>query len=153
LADATLRHKGYDSFLPLYRRRRRADRRQEISIPVFPGYLFCRFDRDARLPILTTPGVLQIVGVGRRPIPVSEAEIASVSRLIESGLTAEPCPYFEVGQQVRVTDGPLRGITGVLAVVKNERRLVVCVSLLRRAVSVEIPSEWVLPATSPEYSL
>src|SRR5689334_12116415 len=58
LADATLRHKGFDSFLPLYRRRRRADRRQEISIPVFPGYLFCRFDRDARLPILTTPGVL-----------------------------------------------------------------------------------------------
>src|ERR1700726_677092 len=55
---ATLMHgKGYEPFLPLYKGRRRwSDRFKEMELPLFPGYLFCRFDVQNRLPVLTTPG-------------------------------------------------------------------------------------------------
>ena len=69
VAAATLRGKGYQEFLPLYRSRRRwSDRFKELDLPLFPGYLFCRFDVTGRLlPILTTPGVIGIVGAGKTP--------------------------------------------------------------------------------------
>ena len=54
---------GYERFLPMYKVRRRwSDRIKEMNAPLFPGYLFCRFDPHDRLPILKTPGVIQIVG-------------------------------------------------------------------------------------------
>src|SRR5271157_5027662 len=58
-ASVVLNGKGYEAFLPTYRSRRSwSDRVKELDLPLFPGYLFCRFDvRDRLLPILTTPGV------------------------------------------------------------------------------------------------
>jgi len=50
--------------------RRWSDRMKEFDVPLFPGYLFCRMNPHNRLPVLTTPGVIQIVGVGKTPIPV-----------------------------------------------------------------------------------
>jgi transcriptional antiterminator NusG len=146
VTDISLGHKGFESFLPLYcRSHGRAGRRKHTHAPVFPGYLFCRFDANARLPILTTPGVLYIVGIGRTPAPVPESEVESVRRLVNSGVSAEPWPYLEVGQRVYIKDGPLQGVIGVLSGLKNANRLVVSVTLLRRAVSVEIDRDWALP--------
>ena len=77
LVSATLRGKGYEEFLPVYRSSRRwSDRVKNLDLPLFPGYLFCRFDVHGRLlPILTTPGVISIIGAGKTPIPVSDDEI------------------------------------------------------------------------------
>jgi transcription antitermination factor NusG len=79
--SVTLRGKGYQEFLPVYRSKRRwSDREKEIDLPLFASYLFCRFDvRGRLLPILTTPGVISIVGAGKTPVPVSDVEI-SLSR-------------------------------------------------------------------------
>jgi len=61
--------KGYEWFLPLLQSRRRwSDRVKEVDAPLFPGYLFCRFNPNDRLPILKTPGVTQIVGYNHVPI-------------------------------------------------------------------------------------
>src|SRR5216684_1011727 len=58
--------RGYDWFLPLYKCRKRwSDRMKEVETPLFPGYLFCRFDPQERLPILTSPGVIQVVVYNR----------------------------------------------------------------------------------------
>src|ERR1700693_3660828 len=74
---------GYEWFLPLYKCRRRwSDRIKELEAPLFPGYLFCRFDPQDRLPILKTPGVIQIVGVNRTPVAVDEAEISAVQTMV-----------------------------------------------------------------------
>ena len=71
--------KGYEWFLPLYKSRRAwSDRIKETQLPLFPGYIFCRFDLQHRLPILTTPGVVSVVGIGRRPVPIDDAEIAAL---------------------------------------------------------------------------
>lgn len=148
-----LEGKGYDWFLPLYKARRRwSDRVKEMDLPLFPGYLFCRFNPYDRLPILKTPGVTQIVGYNHVPVPVDEQEIDAIRRLVVSGLPNFPCPYFEVGSKVRIEAGALRGVEGVLTEVKGKRRLVLSITLLQRAVAVEINSDAVslvqsLPAT------
>src|SRR5580698_3809976 len=109
VASATLRGKGYREFLPLYRSRRRwSDRVKEIDVPLFPGYLFCHFDAGSRLlPILTTPGVVSIVGAGKTPVPVSEAEIDAIQAVVRSGLPALPWPCLTVGSRVLIEAGPL----------------------------------------------
>src|ERR1700734_3286808 len=68
--------RGYERFLPHYKVRKRwSDRIKEVDSPLFPGYLFCRFDPQDRLPILKTPGVMQIVGFKNGPVAVDESEI------------------------------------------------------------------------------
>jgi transcription antitermination factor NusG len=136
--------KGFEQFLPAYTCRRRwSDRIKEVRSPLFPGYLFCRFDPQDRLPILKTPGVLQIVGNGRSPIPVDEAEVFALQTLVGSGLPNQPWPFLQAGDTVRIQAGPLRGVEGLLVAFKGNYRLVLSVSLLQRSVAVEIDSAFV----------
>src|SRR5947208_2248053 len=99
IASASLRGKGYDEFVRLYRSRRCwSDRVKQLDLPLFPGYLFCRFNlHDRQVSVLTTPGVAGIVGTGRKPVPVTEEEIESVRRIVRSGLAAQPWPFLCVG--------------------------------------------------------
>jgi len=139
--------KGYEEWLPLYRaRRQRCDRVKELDLPLFPGYLFCRFDvHDRLLPILTTPGVIKIVGAGRTPLPVSFEEIATIQAVIRSGLPAQPWPCPTAGSRVLVERGPLAGVEGIVLSVEKEYRLVVSIPLLQRAVAVKLEPDWVRP--------
>jgi transcription antitermination factor NusG len=133
--------KAYEWFLPTYKRRKLwSDRVREIQVPLFPGYLFCRFDPQDRLPILKTPGVIQIVGYNRVPVPVDELEIAAVQKLVASGVPNQPWPFLAVGDRVRIESGPLRGLEGILTHLRGTHRLVLSVTLLQRAVAVEIDS-------------
>jgi transcription antitermination factor NusG len=137
--------KGYEFFLPLYTSRRRwSDRIKKIESPLFPGYLFCRFNPYDRLPILKTPWLLQIVGFNQVPTPVDDEEISAVRRLVASGAAAEPWPFMAVGEKVRIESGPLRGVTGVLTQFKHNHKLVVSITLLQRSVAVEIDSALVM---------
>jgi transcription antitermination factor NusG len=143
-AAAILHNKGYQDFLPLCRVRRRwSDRRVELDLPLFPGYVFCRFNSHDRLPILTTPGLVHIVGIGNVPIPVDETEIAAIETIIKSGLAAEPWPYVKVGNIVRIEYGALEGLEGILLEIKKRHRLVVSITLLQRSVAVDIDRDWV----------
>jgi transcription antitermination factor NusG len=141
-----LRGKAYDEYLPTYRSRRRwSDRVKEIERPLFPGYIFCRFDATDRLPLLVIPGVKSIVGFGGTLISVPEQEIAALKRVINSGMQYEPWPGISVGQAVQVRHGPLRGLEGVVVQVKGKHHLIISVNLLQRSVSVEIDKESVTP--------
>jgi len=87
---------GYEWFLPLYRSKKRwSDRIKEVKSPLFPGYLFCRFNQHDRLPILKTPGVVQIVGFNRIPAVVDEIEISALQTLMASGVANQPCPFLK----------------------------------------------------------
>ncbi len=152
MVASTLLSKGYEGFLPLYRNRSRwSDRIKEVDLPLFPGYLFCRFDINKRLPILVTPGVMQVVGVGKSPYPVDNAEIEALQSIVISGLQAEPRSYLNIGEKVRIEIGPLAGVEGILLALKGSSKLVVSVSLLQRSVAVTIDDSWVVPVT-PAYA-
>jgi transcription antitermination factor NusG len=144
VAATLISGKRYECFLPTYLCRRQwSDRIKEIELPLFPGYLFCRFDPLQRLPILTVPGVISIVGVAKTPVPVDQAEIASLRVLVNSRLDKEPWPYLRIGQAVRIEHGALRGLEGILSHVGGRHRIIVSVTLLQRSVAVELDSAWV----------
>ena len=144
-----LENAGYDCYLPVCRLMRQwSDRRKEFEVPLFPGYFFCRMNTQNRLPVLMTPGVIQIVGVGKTPIPVEDAEIAALQSVGERGLPTMPWPYMEVGNVVRIEQGPLRGLTGIIIKIKSGMKLVLSVSLLQRSVAVDIDRSWISNAHS-----
>jgi transcription antitermination factor NusG len=141
-----LKGKGYEEFLPLYRRANRwSDRIKEIELPLFPAYVFCRFDPLDRLPILTIPGVKGVVGFGKNLIPVEEAELNAIRVILASGTHCEPWPFLQVGQRVRVEYGPLAGTEGLVLMLKNTYRLVISINILQRSVAVEIDRDCLKP--------
>jgi transcription antitermination factor NusG len=138
--------KGYEVFLPCYRPKEDG-RRPSSEFPLFPGYLFCRFDVNNRLPILVVPGLVHVVGFGKRPVPVDESELESVRILVKAGLPLRPDEPYTIGQAIRIQKGPLTGAEGVI-IGLGEQRLVVSVSLLQRSVSVELEREWLADAVA-----
>ena len=139
IAATVLNDRGYEPFLPVYRTRRRwSDRTVTAEVPLFPGYIFCRFDHRQRLPILTAPGVVSILGFGDQPAALMDEEIDAVRAIIDSGIAAEPVPFLREGQRIRVTHGPLKSLEGTLVQKKSRCQLVISVELLQRSVSVEI---------------
>jgi len=135
---------GYELFLPVYKCRRHwSDRIKELELPLFPGYVFCRLNPLDRLPILVTPGVIQVVGIGKKPMPIDDAEITAIRTVVQSGLPGRPWPFLQVGHRVKVERGPLSGIEGILIAFRGRHRLVLSVTLLQRSVAVEVDGAWV----------
>lgn len=146
VAKQGLGGKGYETFLPTYHRRLGpTSRRKELESPLFPGYLFSRFDVVRRLPVLMTHGVLTILGIGRTPVAVPDSEVEALQRLLASGLGPMPLTHLQVGNRVMIVTGSLAGLEGLLLEVKNSLRFVISVELLRRSVSVEVDRDWVRP--------
>src|SRR3984885_1209162 len=143
VSASVLRGKGYDPYLPVFRLQgNRSQLQTENSQrPLFPGYVFCRFDVKKRLPILMTTGVISVLGFGKEPAPIPDVEMEAVRAVLRSGLFAEPYPYLREGQRVRIKSGSLDGVEGILVKKKNQFRVVVSVTLLQRSISVEIEGD------------
>lgn len=138
--------RGYEWFLPLYTCRRRwSDRIKKVALPLFPGYVFCRFAPSARAPILKTPSVMRIAGIGYTPTPIDEQEIAAIQKVMKSGFGISPHPFVQIGQRVRINGGSLSGLEGLILDVRRRDRLIISVTLLQRSLAVEIDSAWVIP--------
>ena len=147
----TLRAEGFEDFLPLYSTKHRwSDRIKKVENPLFPGYVFCRFSPRDRQAVLKTPGVVSIVSFGKIPEPIQDDEIAALQAVCRSGLTATPYPNPEVGSKVRLHEGPLRGLEGIL-VEDKKTRLVLSLTLLQRSVAVEIDRAWIEPTGTMVY--
>jgi transcription antitermination factor NusG len=144
-----LSRKGFEIFLPLYSTIHRwKDRNKQLSLPLYPGYVFVYDNLERKLPILTTPGVHSIVGMAGCPEPIPDSEIHTVKRIVESSLAVEPHPYLRCGDRVRVLMGPLEGIEGILVRKKNDFRLVLSVEMLMKSVAVEIDAALVERTTA-----
>jgi transcription antitermination factor NusG len=147
---ALLRGKGLETLLPTYTTKRKwSDRFKVVESPLFPGYVFCRFDVHNRLPVLITPGVISVVGRGKTPVAVDDTEILSIQAAIGSGIHLEPWPYVQIGERVRIKDDVLDGMEGILTSFKGSHRVIISVTLLRRSVALEIDRSRITPLTSP----
>ena len=141
-----LQERNVDCFLPVYRSVRRwKDRRKELDLALFPGYVFVHMDLKDRLRVLQLPSVVRFVSFGGHPAPLPDAEIEALSNGLASGIRAEPHPYLKVGQRVRVRSGPMVGAQGILVRRKDRFRLVLSIDLIMRSVAVEVDEADVEP--------
>jgi transcription antitermination factor NusG len=150
-ATATLLNgKGFETILPTYTMKRHwSDRSKIVAAPLFPGYVFCRFDVHNRLPILITPGVISVLGRGRTPEVVDESEISAIQSVIRSGVQMQPWPYLQIGERVRIKEDVLEGLEGILTSFRGNQRVVISVTLLQRSVALEIDRSRIVPLGSP----
>ena len=127
-----------EGFLPTYKDKRVwSDRVKILDAPLFPGYVFARFEYPARrVPVLRVAEVRSIVGFGHTASPVAEEEIGTIRTLIGSTFPVRPWPFLRSGQRVRIEHGPLRGVEGGSLDQRDEWRMFVRVELLQRSVSV-----------------
>lgn len=145
VADS-LAAKGLTTFVPHYIARRRwSDRVKEIQLPLFDGYAFCQLDISSRLPVLVTPGVLHFVGIGKTPVAIDDGEIEAIQKIAGTGAPARPWPFLRAGERVRVDEGPLRSVEGVLLTSGSGDHVVVSITLLQRSVAVQVERAWLTP--------
>lgn len=135
-----LKDRGYRPYCPTQKTRRKySDRMKIVDTPLFPGYVFCPFDIQKKLPVVSCPGVDYIVGFASVPTAIPQIQMEGVRRMVEAGATAmdQPVP----GDRVRVMGGPLAGVEGVLVREPRGQRLVVSIELLNRAASLYIDQD------------
>ncbi len=134
-----LRERGVEQFLPLYESVRRwKDRRVQLQLPLFPGYVFVHLALRDRLRVLNIPSVARLVGFGGPPVALPDNEMEALRSSLASQLRAEPHPYLKVGRRVRVANGPLAGLEGIVVRKKKQLRFVLSLDLIMRSVSVEM---------------
>lgn len=120
----------------------RRGRKVDSERKFFPGYVLVKMDMtdEAFHLIKNTPKVTGFLGSGDRPMPISESEAQAILQQVQEGVDhPKPSISFEVGENVRVSDGPFASFSGVVEEVDHERsRLKVEVSIFGRATPVEL---------------
>ncbi len=141
-----LEHRGLNCFLPLYRSVRRwKDRRKELDMALFPGYVFVSVRASDRSGVLRAPGVVCFVTFQGQPTAVPDAEIRALESSMCAGLRPQPHPYIRQGRKVRVKSGPLVDAEGIMIRRKEGFRLVLSIELITRSVMLEVDEADVEP--------
>jgi transcription antitermination factor NusG len=143
---AQLEQRRFEVFLPLYSSLRRwKDRRVELQLPLFPGYVFVRVPLQHRIKILNVPGAVRFVAFNGRPAAVTENDLFGIRSALAEGLSLQPHPYLKIGRRVRICAGPLSGTEGILVRKKDRFRLVLTIDIIMRSVAVEVDASDVEP--------
>jgi transcription antitermination factor NusG len=144
-----LETRDVEHFLPLYSSTRRwKDRRVQLELPLFPGYVFVRLDLRNRLCVVQIPSVVRLVGFGGVPTALPDTEMDIMRLGLSQSLRAEPHPFLTVGRRVRITAGPFAGLEGVMKRKRSNLRVVVSLELIRRSVAVDVDVADVCPVTA-----
>jgi transcription antitermination factor NusG len=126
-------------FLPLYRSVRRwKDRRKELDLALFPGYVFVHIALRDKLQVLKVPGAVRLVTFNGEPAALPEQEIECLRKRQSNFGTIEPHPYLRVGRRVRVRSGPMQGLEGIIRRSKDKCRVVFSLELIMRSVAIEV---------------
>jgi transcription antitermination factor NusG len=141
-----IEQRSISCFLPLYRAVRRwRDRRKEVELALFPGYVFVRLALQDRLRVLELPSVVRLVSFNGQPAVLPEAEIEQLRQRLSRGSCVQPHPYLRVGRRVRVCGGPMQGLEGIIVRRKDRCRVVFSLDLIMRSVAVEVDESDVEP--------
>ena len=134
-----IKRRSFSCFLPLYRSVRRwKDRRKELELALFPGYVFVRMALENRLQVLQLPGVVRLVSFNGQPAALPSDEVEALQRRLSDGLRIEPHPYLSAGRRVRVRSGPMQGLEGIIVRRKDRCRVIFSIDLIMRSVAVEV---------------
>jgi transcription elongation factor/antiterminator RfaH len=140
--DAELHEREVDVFLPLIEEVHVwSDRRKIVEEPLFRGYIFVKTDMRNKEIILQADGVVKFVGIREVPSPIPENQIEWLRRIIGEPAKVQREHYFEIGERVRVTAGPLMGVEGIIIRHQTETRVVISLTAIAQSVSVQVPAE------------
>lgn len=143
--------RGVQHFLPLYQTVHRwKDRRMRLELPLFPSYIFVHLPLRDRLRVLEVPGVARLVGFGDYAAPLPAEEIEMLRNGLSQELNAQPHPYLMAGRRVRITNGPLAGMEGILMRRKNNFRLILSINLIMRSIAVDVDVADIRPLDTME---
>jgi len=148
--EEQLRGKGFEKFLPIVKSwSRRRGTQRTVPQPMFSGYVFVRHvvDKQSYIEMLKARGVVKVLGDRWDcPAPVPDDEIETIRRVAAADVPVFPYPFLKEGQQVRIIDGALEGLEGILIATKPQKGLlVVSVGILQRSVAVDMESTQVRP--------
>jgi transcription antitermination factor NusG len=128
-----------EHFLPLYTWRRSWKNRTtvDLQMPLFPNYIFVQLSPDDHGPLMRLPGVLSTVGNAAGPVAIQDSEMEVLRRIMDCK-AIEPHAYITAGDKVRVKEGPLEGIVGVVLRKANGLRFIVTLDLIGKSVALDI---------------
>jgi len=142
-----IQQRSISCFLPLYRSLRRwKDRRKALDLALFPGYIFVRIGLQSRLQVLQLPGAVRIVTFNGQPAALPDNEIEALRNRLASSAKIEPHPYLRAGRRVRVRQGPMAGLEGIVVRRKDCCRIVFSIDLIQRSIAVEVDEADLVPA-------
>jgi transcription elongation factor/antiterminator RfaH len=147
--EKKLLEKDIEVFLPIIERIRQwKDRKKVVTFPLFSGYIFINIPDDYKilLSILKTPGVVRFLTLEGKPTPIPDEQIISLKKIIENKEQINPHPYIIKGQKVRITNGPLAGVEGILMEKLNHNFLVLSIDLIKQGAEVKIDAFDIEPA-------
>ncbi len=149
--SSILQYRGYETFLPTYSVKKQwSDRTVVREMPLIPGYVFIRMVSDEpRVPVVTTPGVLNVVCFGNQTGRIEDHEITQLKTINNPLLKVEPLSYLEPGSLVRIKEGALTGMWGTVLRQNKATLLVLSIEALNRSVAVHIDPSWVELPQSP----
>ena len=136
-----LQDAGIHTVLPLNTQVHRwSDRRKVVSLPLFPGYVFVQLAdlKLERIRLLRTRGVVGFVGPRREACPIPPWQIEGVRSLLATSAEYRPHPYVAMGQRVRIRDGALQGLEGILVRIADDHSLILSIDLIHKSVAVRI---------------
>jgi transcription antitermination factor NusG len=127
-----------EHYLPVYTERVKwTDRTVVAERPLFTGYVFVRFQPRSRISVISTPGVLRLLGDDARDM-VSDEELLKIRDGLASGLLLRPHPCLSVGARVRVRDGVFGGVEGVVAELRQQCRVILTLAAVHQCFSLEV---------------
>ncbi|MBM3861386.1 MAG: hypothetical protein FJ395_17300 [Verrucomicrobia bacterium] len=144
LAETSLQREGIETFYPRLRRRRTIRRvRRWVTGPLFPCYIFARFDANAsRRLVCYANGVTNIVSFGGHPAVVDDDIIAAIVAHAEDDVVTVIPPKFQPGDLIEIQEGPFRGLQGVFErEMSDSERVVVLLQTLATAARVQVPRD------------
>ena len=141
-----LEKKNIESYCPILKQRRQwSDRKRWVEFPLFRSYVFAKIELKNSLYILETMGVHHIIKFQGNISTIPDEIIQNIKSMIDGDFTIEQIEYFVKGDEVKVVDGPLKGMEGIVVKIKNENKLVLKVAAIQQAIAVQIPPGYLKP--------
>jgi transcription antitermination factor NusG len=141
--------RSLEHYLPLYSQRVKwTDRTVVAERPLFSGYLFVRFSPESRIAVISTPGVLRLLGDHESAL-VRDEDLVKIRSGLAIGMPLRPHPGITVGTTVRVCAGVFEGVEGNVTELRKQCRVVITLTAVQQCFSLEVGIEDLMILSKP----
>lgn len=145
-AELELNRLEIENYLPqIIKIKQWSDRKKKINQPLFSGYIFVKATEKERYQALELPSVIRTVSFNGRPSVIPGFEIINLKKMLEGNPEVNVVDELKAGTLVKVVEGPFSGVEGIVYETPNNQRiLAIVINLLKRSVTVLLPTESVV---------